>query len=92
MNPFLGVFLHTVDGLSVGSSYLPLRRIRQWTWGGYWLAQSFVAWIIFPWLVAFATTPNLFKVLENSLPWDFVGIYQGWSGRIDIVNNYYWLG
>ena len=30
MNPFLGVFLHAIDGLAAGSFYIPLRKVKTW--------------------------------------------------------------
>ena len=58
-NPPLGVFLHSVGGLAAGSFYIPFRRVKAWAWESYWLVQGVLAWIVAPWIIALATTPNL---------------------------------
>lgn len=66
-NPFLGVFFHMIGGLASGSFYLPYRKVRQWSWESYWLAGGFFSWIIAPWVIALATTYDLFGVLSRAL-------------------------
>jgi L-rhamnose-H+ transport protein len=48
MNPFFGVFLHSVGGFSAGSFYIPFRKVRRWAWESYWLVQGVAAWIFMP--------------------------------------------
>ena len=65
-NPFFGVFLHAIGGFSSASFYIPLRRIKQWAWESYWLAQGVMGWIIAPWVATFITTPNVVGVFAES--------------------------
>lgn len=51
-NPALGVFLHGVGGFAAGSFYLPLKRVRKWSWESYWLVNGVYSWIIAPWIFA----------------------------------------
>ena len=67
-NPPLGVFLHSIGGLAAGSFYIPFRRVRAWAWESYWMIQGVLAWIVAPWIMAAATTPNLLDVLRASPP------------------------
>lgn len=66
MNPFLGVFLHAIGGLAAGSFYLPLRKVKSWSWESYWLIQGVAAWVIMPTLMARLTVPHLWAVLSAS--------------------------
>lgn len=66
MNPFLGVLLISLGGLAAASFYIPLKKVRNWAWESYWLANGFFAWIIAPWLVALFSVPGLWTVLKSS--------------------------
>jgi len=67
-NPFLGVVFHWLGGLASGSFYVPYRGVKKWAWETYWLAGGFFSWIIAPWILAWAITPNLLGVLHEA-PW-----------------------
>lgn len=58
MNALLGLFLHAVGGLSAGSFYVPLKKVRNWSWESSWFVMGIAAWIIGPILVARLTVPN----------------------------------
>lgn len=64
-NPFFGVVLHAIGGLSAGSFYLPFKRVSQWKWESYWLIQGLLAWIIMPPVAAWLTTPNLGQIFSH---------------------------
>ena len=66
MSPFLGVFLHAIGGLAAGSFYIPLRKVKSWSWESYWLIQGVAAWVIMPTLMARLTVPHLWSVLSSS--------------------------
>lgn len=66
MNPFLGVLLIALGGFAAASFYIPLKKVRNWAWESYWLANGFFAWIIAPWLVALFSVPGLWAVLKSS--------------------------
>ncbi len=68
MNPLLGVLLHAIGGLAAGSFYIPLRKVKEWSWESYWLIQGLAAWIIMPTVGAWFTTPKLWDVLAASPP------------------------
>ncbi len=64
-NPILGVLLHAIGGLAAASFYIPVKRVRGWSWESYWLVLGVVAWLIAPWTVAFIKIPNLLEVLRS---------------------------
>jgi L-rhamnose-H+ transport protein len=76
MNPFLGVILHAIGGLAAGSFYIPLRKVRDWSWESYWLIQGLAAWVVMPTLSASITTPDLGAVFAASpasaMVWTYV--------------------
>ena len=85
MNPFFGVFLHAVGGLSAGSFYIPFRKVRNWAWETYWFIQGVAAWVIMPLLVAWVTTPDLKEIFARSpvesMIWAYVfGTLWGFGG------------
>jgi len=62
----LGVLLIAVGGFAAGSFYLPLKKVKQWSWETYWLVNGLFAWILVPCLLAFITVPDLFTVIKSS--------------------------
>jgi L-rhamnose-H+ transport protein len=66
LNPFIGVFLLAVAGLSAASFYIPFKRVKGWAWETYWLTQGFAAWIFMPIVIAWLTTPDLPAILSAS--------------------------
>jgi L-rhamnose-H+ transport protein len=84
-NPLLGVFFHWLGGLASGSFYVPYRRVKSWAWETYWLVGGFFSWIIVPWILAFAMTSDLSRVLHEapgrSIFWTYLfGVLWGLGG------------
>lgn len=69
----LGVLLHAVGGFAAGSFYAPLKKVTPWAWESLWLVMGLAAWLIAPWAVGFATTPDLIGVLAASPPSAWLG-------------------
>lgn len=85
MTAMVGVLLHAIGGLAAGSFYLPLKRVRGWSWESYWLVNGIASWLVVPWLIAILTVPNLWAVLaeapRSSLVWAFTyGVLWGIGG------------
>lgn len=85
MNSFLGVFFHAVGGFAAGSFYLPIKKIKDWSWETSWLINGFFAWLIVPIMVSFVTVPETFKILLDidlsTLFWTyFFGLLWGIGG------------
>lgn len=81
----LGVFLHAVGGFAAGSFYLPLKRVKDWSWESAWLVNGIASWIVAPILVAFLTVPTLVDVItdtsSSTLAWTFLfGLLWGIGG------------
>lgn len=81
----LGVLLHAIGGFAAGSFYIPFKKVRNWAWESYWLVGGVFSWIIMPWLIAAATTPQLFSLFGDvpmrSIIWSYsFGVLWGIGG------------
>ena len=65
-NPLLGTAFHTVGAGSAALCYAPQRHLHRWSWQTYWLLQAAGCWLVFPWLFAWATIPELGAVLHEA--------------------------
>ncbi len=68
MNPILGILLMSIGSLGAASFYVPIKRIRNWSWESYWIVQGIVSWLLAPWIFAYFTAPSgtLLDILANS--------------------------
>jgi L-rhamnose-H+ transport protein len=67
-NPLFGVTLHGVGALSSSLCYTPQKKVRDWSWQTYWLAQASVCWLLLPISGAVLSTPHLLAVLHAAPP------------------------
>lgn len=52
MEILLGLLIITIGSIGVSSSYIPINKIKEWSWENFWMVQGIFAWIIFPFLGA----------------------------------------
>jgi L-rhamnose-H+ transport protein len=71
-SPVLGTFLHAVGGASASTCYLPFQKTKQWSWGTFWLVQSFFAWLLMPIIIGWLTVPDFFYILRIA-PFEAIG-------------------
>ncbi|MDR2816620.1 MAG: L-rhamnose/proton symporter RhaT [Proteiniphilum sp.] len=58
MTIILGLIIIAVGSMGQSSSYVPINKIKEWSWENFWLMQGVFAWLLFPVLGAFmAGTP-----------------------------------
>lgn len=81
----LGVFLHAIGGFAAGTFYLPIRKIKGWSWESGWLVNGVFSWLIAPLVVASLVVPDLRGLLaaapSSSLGWTyFFGLLWGIGG------------
>lgn len=65
MNTILGLIIIAVGSMGQSSSYVPINKIKEWSWENFWLMQGVFAWLLFPLLGA---------VMANN-PSALIGIY-----------------
>jgi len=62
-NPALGVLIFALGGLAGAVFYLPFKKVKNWAWESYWAVYAVFGLVVVPWALAFATSPNVCKVL-----------------------------
>jgi L-rhamnose-H+ transport protein len=77
-DPVQGILLHAAGGFAAGSFYVPLKKIRGWSWETAWLCLGLAAWIMAPLAAAWSTNPRLGEVIcacLSSHATEFVGTF-----------------
>ncbi len=87
MNILIGLLIIAVGAFCQSSSYVPINKIKNWSWESYWIVQGVFAWLIFPLLGAFLAVPSGHSLFElyaanpsNTLWTMFFGILWGVGG------------
>ena len=63
-NPALGILIFMLGGLAGAVFYLPFKKVQKWAWESYWLVYAVFGLVLVPWVLAFATSPNVLGVLR----------------------------
>lgn len=66
MNPLLGIFLMAVGSACAASFYVPIRKVKGWSWESYWIVQGVASWILAPMIFALLTVPHLQSIIANT--------------------------
>jgi L-rhamnose-H+ transport protein len=66
MEVITGVLFHSVGASSAALCYTPQKKVVQWSWQTYWLAQALVCWLLLPLIVAWITIPQIKQVLAEA--------------------------
>src|SRR5688572_10958224 len=66
MEVITGVLFHSVGASSAALCYTPQKKVVQWSWQTYWLAQALVCWLLLPLVVAWITIPEIERVLREA--------------------------
>ena len=54
----LGLLIIAAGAFCQSSSYVPINKIKKWSWESYWLVQGVFAWLVFPLLGALLAIPE----------------------------------
>ncbi|MGM9769017.1 MAG: L-rhamnose/proton symporter RhaT [Candidatus Cryptobacteroides sp.] len=68
MEILFGLLIIAVGAFCQSSSYVPIRKIRSWSWETFWLVQGLFAWLVFPFAGALLAVPsggNLFALYAS---------------------------
>ena len=87
MEIIIGLLIIAVGAFCQSSSYVPINRIKKWSWESYWIVQGVFAWLVFPFLGALLAVPeghSLFEIYADH-PTDalwamFFGVLWGVGG------------
>jgi len=58
MNTVLGLLIIAVGSFGQSSSYVPIKKVKDWAWECFWLMQGIFAWLLFPYLGALLAVPS----------------------------------
>ena len=58
----VGLLLTLVGGMIGSTTLMPIKYVRAWKWENTWLVYSAFAYLILPWILAFATVPHLLSL------------------------------
>ena len=61
---FLGLLIIAVGAFCQSSCYVPINKIKKWSWESYWLIQGVFAWLVFPLLGALLAVPSGHSLFE----------------------------
>ena len=57
MDIVIGLLIIAIGAFCQSSSYVPINKVKQWSWESYWLVQGVFAWLVFPILGALLAVP-----------------------------------
>ncbi len=57
MEIVIGLLIIAVGAFCQSSCYVPINKIKDWSWESYWLIQGVFAWLVFPLLGALLAVP-----------------------------------
>lgn len=58
MEILIGLLIIAVGAFCQSSCYVPINKIKSWSWESYWMVQGVFAWLILPFLGALLAVPE----------------------------------
>ena len=58
MKIIIGLLIIAIGAFCQSSSYVPINKIKQWSWESYWIVRGVFAWLLFPLLGALLAVPS----------------------------------
>ncbi len=85
MNTLLGLLIIAIGSFGQSSSYVPINKVKEWSWENFWLTQGVFAWLVFPFLGALLGVPcdgNLIDLWSAGGAWGSIiyGVLWGIGG------------
>ena len=76
MNTLIGLLIIAVGSFGQSSSYVPINKVKGWSWENFWLVQGIFAWLVFPLLGALLAIPADGSLIELwGSRWCIAGYY-----------------
>lgn len=84
MNFIIGLAIIAVGSFGQSSSYVPINKVKNWSWESFWLTQGVFAWLVFPLLGALLAVPaghSLGEILTSGgdAMWKTIGYGVLWG-------------
>lgn len=64
MEILIGLLIIAVGAFCQSSCYVPINKIKSWSWESYWMMQGVFAWLILPFLGALLAVPEGHSLCE----------------------------
>lgn len=88
MDILIGLLIIAAGAFCQSSCYVPINKIKNWSWESYWIVQGVFAWLLLPLLGALLAVPSghcLCELLGNGQSFDiwmtiFFGVLWGVGG------------
>ena len=88
MEIIIGLLIIAIGAFCQSSCYVPINKIKDWSWESYWIVQGVFAWLILPFLGALLAVPaghslgELFTADQSFNIWMtiFFGVLWGVGG------------
>ena len=58
MEIIIGLLIIAVGAFCQSSCYVPINKIKEWSWESYWIVQGVFAWLVLPFLGALLAVPE----------------------------------
>lgn len=58
MEILVGLIIIAIGSFGQSSSYVPIKKVKDWSWESFWLVQGIFAWLVFPLLGALLAIPE----------------------------------
>ncbi|MDR1593592.1 MAG: L-rhamnose/proton symporter RhaT, partial [Prevotellaceae bacterium] len=58
MNILIGLLIIAIGSMGQASSYVPIKKVKKWSWESFWLVQGVFAWLVFPFLGTLLAIPE----------------------------------
>lgn len=76
MEILIGLLIIAIGAFCQSSCYVPINKIKDWSWESYWVVQGVFAWLILPFLGAMLAVPSGYSFFEL---FDGFGFYVAMS-------------
>lgn len=85
MNTLIRLLIIAIGSFGQSSSYVPINKVKNWSWESFWLVQGIFAWLVFPLLGALLAIPAGSSLIElwgagGVLPAMVYGVLWGVGG------------
>ncbi len=64
MDIVIGLLIIAIGAFCQSSCYVPINKIKDWSWESYWIIQGVFAWLVFPFLGALLAVPSGHSIFD----------------------------
>ncbi|MDR3235430.1 MAG: L-rhamnose/proton symporter RhaT [Prevotellaceae bacterium] len=64
MNILIGLLIIAIGSIGQASSYVPIKKVKNWSWECFWLTQGIFAWLVFPFAGTLLALPEGVSLTE----------------------------